>query len=50
MSQNREQARDRLHGESDFRTNVKAQTLMEHLTVRIEESKPLFEQRGAPPG
>lgn len=50
MSENREQARDRLNSESDYRTSVKAETLMEHLTTEIEEIKQLLEQSGAPPG
>ena len=47
MSQNRDQARDRLHSQSDYRTNVKTEILMEHLTAEVEEIKQLLEQRGA---
>jgi uncharacterized membrane protein len=47
MSQNRDQARDRLHSESDYRSSVKAEILLEHLTTEVEEIKLLLEQRTA---
>lgn len=50
MSQNRDQARDRLHSESDYRSSVKAEILMEHLTTEVEEIKLLLEERTALPG
>ena len=50
MSQNRDQARDRLHSQSDYRTNVKAEILMEHLTAEVEEIKQLLERHTMLPG
>jgi len=50
MSQNRDQARDRLRSQSDYRSSVKAEILMEHLTTEVEEIKLLLEQRTALPG
>ena len=49
MSQNRDQARDRLHSQSHYRTNLETEILMEHLTAEVEEMKQLFEQRGVAP-
>ena len=49
MSQNRDQARDRLHSESDYRTSIKAEILMEHLTAEVEEIKQLLERLSAAP-
>jgi uncharacterized membrane protein len=39
MSQNRQELRDRLQAESDYRVNVKAEILLEHLTQEIEDMK-----------
>jgi uncharacterized membrane protein len=39
MSQKRQEVHDRLHAESDFQVNVKAEVLLEHLTKEIEEIK-----------
>jgi uncharacterized membrane protein len=39
MSQNRQEARDRLRGENDFAVNIKAEVLLEHLTAEIEVIK-----------
>jgi uncharacterized membrane protein len=50
MSQNRDQARDRLHSESDYRSSIKAEILMEHLTTEVEEIKQLLEGLAALPG
>ena len=50
MSQNRDQARDRLHSESDYRSSIKTEILMEHLTAEVEEIRQLLEQRGVLPG
>jgi uncharacterized membrane protein len=36
MSQNRQEARDRLRGENDYAVNLKAEVLLEHLTAEIE--------------
>jgi len=49
MSQNRDQAHDRLHNENDYRTNVRAEILMEHLTAEVEEIKQLLVQHSALP-
>ena len=49
MSQNRDQAHDRLHSESDYRTKVRAEILPEHLTAEVEEIKQLLEPRRALP-
>ena len=47
MSQNRDQARDRLHSESDHRSSIKSEILMDHLTTEVEEIKQLLEERPA---
>jgi uncharacterized membrane protein len=39
MSQNRQELRDRLQADSDYRVNVKAEILLEHLTQEIEDMK-----------
>jgi uncharacterized membrane protein len=39
MSQQRQATRDRLQAESDYRVNVKAEILLEHLTKEVEEIK-----------
>jgi uncharacterized membrane protein len=39
MSQSRQETRDRLRAESDYRVNVKAEILLEHLTEEIEDIK-----------
>ena len=49
MSQNRDQAHDRVHNENDYRTNVRAEILMEHLTAEVEEIKQLLVSRSALP-
>jgi uncharacterized membrane protein len=36
MSQNREEARDRLRAEADYQVNLKAEILLEHLTAEVE--------------
>jgi uncharacterized membrane protein len=41
MSQNRAEARDRLHSQGDYKVSVKAEILMEHLTLEVEEIKEL---------
>ena len=43
MSQNRDEARDRLHSQNDYRMNVRAEILMEHLTEEVEEIKQLLQ-------
>lgn len=39
MSQNRQELRDRLQADSDYKVNVKAEILLEHLTKEIEDLK-----------
>jgi uncharacterized membrane protein len=39
MSQNREEARDRIRAEADYAVNLKAEVLLEHLTHEIEGLK-----------
>jgi uncharacterized membrane protein len=47
MSQNREEARDRLRAQADYEVNLKAELLLEHLTEEIEALKAfLMEQQG----
>jgi uncharacterized membrane protein len=51
MSQNREEARDRIRAQADFEVNLKAELLLEHLTAEIEVLKAfLLGQQGAFPG
>ena len=50
MSQNREQARDRIRAVADYEVNLKAELLLEHLTEEIEVLKAfLLEQQGGFP-
>jgi uncharacterized membrane protein len=42
MSQNREEARDRLRAEADYEVNLKAEILLEHLTSEVEALKTLL--------
>jgi len=42
MSQNREEARDRIRAQADFEVNLKAELLLEHLTQEIETLKALL--------
>ncbi len=48
MSQNRLETRDRLRAQNDFEVNVKAELLLEHLTVEIEILKRGLVSLGAP--
>ncbi|MCZ7661706.1 MAG: DUF1003 domain-containing protein [Thermoleophilia bacterium] len=48
MSQNRQEARDRLRAESDYQVDVKAEILLEHLTHEIGEVKRMLAGLGAP--
>lgn len=48
MSQNRDQDRDRQHSEAEFRTSVRAEILLEHLTAEIEEVKLVLGDRSTP--
>jgi uncharacterized membrane protein len=51
MSQNREEARDRIRAQADYEVNLKAELLLEHLTEEIEVLKAfLLGQQGAFPG
>jgi uncharacterized membrane protein len=49
MSQNREEARDRIRAEADYEVNVKAEVLLEHLTQEIEALKALLAERPGEP-
>ena len=42
MSQNRDEARDRLLSEGDYRSSIKSEVPMEHLTAEVEELKRLL--------
>jgi uncharacterized membrane protein len=42
MSQNREEARDRIRAEADYEVNLKAEVLLEHLTHEIEALKAML--------
>jgi uncharacterized membrane protein len=42
MSQNREEARDRMRAEADYEVNLKAEILLEHLTREVEGLKALL--------
>jgi uncharacterized membrane protein len=46
MSQNREEARDRIRAQADFEVNLKAELLLEHLTQEIETLKALLTGAG----
>jgi uncharacterized membrane protein len=46
MSQNREEARDRIRAQADFEVNLKAELLLEHLTNEIETLKALLTGAG----
>ena len=42
MSQNREEARDRIRAEADYDVNLKAEVLLEHLTTEVETLKVML--------
>ena len=42
MSQNREEARDRMRAQADYEVNLKAEVLLEHLTEEIEVLKAML--------
>lgn len=44
MSQNREEARDRIRAQADYEVNLKAEVLLEHLTEEIERMKIVLDQ------
>ena len=49
MSQNREEARDRIRAEADYEVNLKAEILLEHLTHEMDELRALMaEMQGRP--
>jgi uncharacterized membrane protein len=51
MSQNREEARDRIRAEADYEVNLKAEILLEHLTQEVEMLKVMLgESQGRPSG
>jgi uncharacterized membrane protein len=45
MSQNREEARDRVRAEADYEVNLKAEVLLEHLTVEVEALKAMLAEK-----
>ncbi len=45
MSQNREEARDRIRAQADYEVNLKAELLLEHLTEEVELLKALLLER-----
>jgi uncharacterized membrane protein len=48
MSQNREEARDRVRAEADYEVNLKAELLLEHLTQEVAALKAMLgEKQGA---
>jgi uncharacterized membrane protein len=42
MSQNREEARDRIRAEADYEVNLKAEVLLEHLTQEVDTLKAMI--------
>jgi uncharacterized membrane protein len=44
MSQNREEARDRVRAEADYDVNLKAELLLEHLTQEVEVLRVMLAQ------
>jgi uncharacterized membrane protein len=44
MSQNREEARDRVRSEADYEVNLKAELLLEHLTQELETLKAMLKE------
>jgi uncharacterized membrane protein len=42
MSQNREEARDRVRAEADYEVNLKAELLLEHLTQELEALRAML--------
>lgn len=46
MSQNREDARDRVRAEADYEVNLKAEVLLEHLTQEMEVLKAMLVEKG----
>jgi uncharacterized membrane protein len=49
MSQNREEARDRVRAQADYEVNLKAELLLEHLTTEVETLKAMLVEMGARP-
>jgi uncharacterized membrane protein len=45
MSQNREEARDRIRAQADYEINLKAEVLLEHLTQEVEAIKAILTER-----
>jgi len=45
MSQNREEARDRVNAQADYEVNLKTELLLEHLTLEVEALKALLAER-----
>ena len=45
MSQNREEARDRIRAQADYEVNLKAELLLEHLTVEVESLKAMLTEK-----
>jgi uncharacterized membrane protein len=50
MSQNREEARDRVRAEADYEVNLKAEVLLEHLTKEVETLKAMLAESQGRPG
>jgi uncharacterized membrane protein len=50
MSQNREEARDRIRAEADYDVNLKAEVLLEHLTQEVETLKAMLMEGRQQPG
>ena len=50
MSQNREEARDRIRAEADYEVNLKAEVLLEHLTQEVENLKTMLGESQERPG
>ena len=44
MSQNREEARDRIRAVADYEVNLKAEILLEHLTQEVEALKAMLSE------
>jgi uncharacterized membrane protein len=45
MSQNREEARDRIRAEADYEVNLKAEVLLEHLTEEVGSLKAMLAEK-----
>lgn len=50
MSQNREEARDRIGAEADYQVNLKAEVLLENLTREVQALRAMLAEAGDRPG